>query len=47
MDYFAISQISGWPSQNWEGACGVCDGELNCKYWLLVVSMYHLFLCIF
>ena len=22
MDYFAISQISGWTSQNWEGACG-------------------------
>ena len=34
MDYFAISS---WASQNWD------DGELNCKYWLLVVSMmYHL-----
>ena len=39
MDYFAISS---WASQNWD------DGELNCKYWLLVVSMmYHLSLCIF
>ena len=36
-----INAISSWASQNWD------DGELNSKYWLLVVSMYHHSLCIF